>query len=252
MNHTMHNSNIIRRTFIVLIALPLFITACGDDKEQAPQPFTLEWKAGQALTQEQIDQYGIDRCFTSEEISEALFARIYGKSYKTDCTVPRSDLRYLKVLHKNLQGQPIMGEVICNKSITADLLDIFRQLYDACYPIERMVLIDDYDADDERSMLANNSSAFNFRFVAGTTTLSNHSQGLAIDINPLYNPYVKARADGSLYVSPEAGRPYADRSATFNYKIDHSDLCYKLFIAHGFEWGGNWTSLKDYQHFEKP
>ena len=114
-----------------------------------------------------------------------------------------------------------------------------------------MVLIDNYNAQDDPSMEANNSSCFNFRFIAGTTTLSNHSMGMAIDINPLYNPYVKQRTNGTLYVSPGSGRPYADRNRQCDYKIDHNDLCYKLFKQHGFTWGGDWTSLKDYQHFEK-
>ena len=145
----------------------------------------------------------------------------------------------------------MLGELVCNKAVAADFIDIFRTLYDARYPIERMVLIDNYNAQDDPSMEANNSSCFNFRFIAGTTTLSNHSMGMAIDINPLYNPYVKQRTNGTLYVSPESGRPYADRNRQFDYKIDHNDLCYKLFKQHGFTWGGDWTSLKDYQHFEK-
>ncbi len=105
--------------------------------------------------------------------------------------------------------------MVCNRLIADDLLEIFRTLFDARYPIERMVLIDEYDADDERSMQNNNSSAFNFRFIAGTDKLSNHSRGLAVDINPLYNPCVRRRTDGSLFVSPEAARPYADRSREF-------------------------------------
>lgn len=210
-----------------------------------------KWEAGTIVSEKSIEKYGIDRCFVIEKISDAIFARMYNKSYKTNCSVSRSDLRYIKILHRNINGDILLGEIVCNKHIAKDLIVIFRELYNASYPIERMILIDNYDADDERSMSANNSSCFNFRFVAGTTTLSNHSMGKAIDINPLYNPYVKKRADGSYYVSPEQGRPYADRSKNFDYKIDHNDLCYKLFKKHGFTWGGDWISLKDYQHFEK-
>jgi len=81
--------------------------------------------------------------------------------------------------------------------------------------------------------------------------LSNHSKGLAIDINPLYNPYVKTNKNGKIIISPEKGKKYADRKQSFPYKIDKNDLCYKEFIKHGFIWGGAWKSLKDYQHFEK-
>ena len=100
---------------------------------------------------------GIRGCFRG--VDDALFARMYGKSYKADCTVPRSELRYLRVLHRNLAGETLLGELVCNEAICGDLLDIFRVLYDTSYPIERMVLIDEYDAQDGPSMRANNSSA---------------------------------------------------------------------------------------------
>ena len=127
--------------------------------------------------------------FQSEEISDEVFARIEGKSFKKECTTPRKDLRYLRVLHYNKVGEELEGELICHKDIAEDLLDIFRKLHEARYPIERMVLVDEYGADDEASMMDNNSSAFNFRFISGTRSLSRHSRGMAIDINPLYNPY---------------------------------------------------------------
>lgn len=209
------------------------------------------WKAGETVSENEVAKVGIENCFTAEEISDSVFQVMKGKSYKDNCTIPRGDLRYVRVLHKNLSGETMVGELVCNKAITADLLDIFKKLYAANYPIERMVLIDNYNADDDPSMEANNSSAFNFRFIAGTKKLSNHSTGMAIDINPLYNPYVKRRADGSFYVSPEKGRKYANRSKAFDYKLHNGDLCVKLFKEHGFTWGGDWQSLKDYQHFEK-
>lgn len=174
-----------------------------------------------------------------------------GKSYRPGCPVPRSDLRYLRVLHYTLDGTIRTGEMVCHQAVAEDLIRIFRALYDARYPIERMVLIDNYGAQDEPSMLANNSSAFNFRFIGGTRQLSNHSMGCAVDINPLYNPYVKVRRDGSLRVSPKAARPYADRKGKFPYKITADDLCCRLFKQYGFTWGGDWRSLKDYQHFER-
>lgn len=136
------------------------------------------WRAGEKVSEEAVAEYGIDRCFASSEIGDALFARMYGKSYKPDCTVPRSELRYLRVLHRNLAGETLLGELVCNEAISGDLLEIFRMLYDAAYAIERMVLIDEYDAQDGPSMRANNSSAFNFRFIAGTGVLSNHSRGM--------------------------------------------------------------------------
>ena len=188
--------------------------------------------------------------FRQTEITDSLFNRIRGKSFGEGCTTLRSDLRYLQVLHYNTCGEVCRGELICHRAISDDLLAIFEELYRAKYPIERMVLVDEYDADDEVSMQANNTSAFNFRYVSGTRRLSAHSRGLAVDINPLYNPYVRWRS-GKRLVSPQGAGKYADRTLPFPYKIDRNDLCYKLFKKHGFTWGGDWKNSKDYQHFEK-
>lgn len=211
----------------------------------------VQWQAGSVVTEAQIKAYGLEKCFQQQAVSESVFARIKGKSYKAHCPLPLTDLRYVKALHCNAEGKPQLGELLCHKNIATDLVDIFKNLYKAHYRIERMILIDAYGADDERSMSANNTTCFNFRYVAGTQRLSNHSKGCAIDINPLYNPYVKRSKNGVLHVSPAAARPYADRSKKFAYKIDTTDLCYREFIRHGFVWGGAWKRSKDYQHFEK-
>lgn len=193
-----------------------------------------------------------DEAFQIYPITDALFNRMYGLSYKENCTIPRDSLRYLTLLHHNGKGEILRGELVCHESIAADLIDIFKEMYEIGYPIERMELIDNYDADDETSMQANNTSCFNYRVVAGSKKLSKHAQGKAIDVNPFYNPYVKKRANGKgLYVSPQQASAYADRSKEFQYKIDEQDPLYKAFIQHGFIWGGNWKSLKDFQHFEK-
>lgn len=209
------------------------------------------WKAGEQVTAADINTFGVDRCFMADTISDAVFARMWKKSYKANCTVPRSNLRYVKALHYTIDGKMQLGELVCDKDIADDLVEIFRALYEAKYPIERMVLVDDYNADDERSMAANNTSCFNFRLVSGSKKLSKHSLGRAIDINPRYNPYVRKRANGTVTVRPKTGHTYTDRSKKFSYKIDRSDICFKLFKRHGFKWGGDWRSVKDYQHFEK-
>lgn len=208
---------------------------------------TLSWAQAQTQT------------FSIQELSDSIFALMQNKSYAKGCTTPRADLRYLKVLHYDEQGKVQTGELVCNKAIAQDLIDIFRELYRQHYVIARMRLIDEYDADDQKSMTANNTSCFNFRFVSGTKTVSKHGKGMAIDINPLYNPYVKVR-NGKTIVEPLAGKPYATGRDTKKLQskekghrqiIDRNDLCYKLFIQHGFRWGGAWRSSKDYQHFEK-
>lgn len=210
------------------------------------------WKAGTKVTLAEIEKYGVEKCFVATKIDDNILRRIQGKSYKKGCPIPLTDLRYLKVLHYTQDGEILLGEMICHKDISADLIDIFRRLYAARYPIARMVLIDEYGADDEQSMTANNTTCFNYRTVANSRTLSNHSKGRAVDINPLYNPHVKKLRNGTIHTSPVAGKPYADRTRTFDYKIDTQDLCYKAFTQHGFRWGGHWKHSKDYQHFEKP
>ena len=119
----------------------------------------------------------IESSFYIIEISDELFAKMQGKSFKADCTVPRTKLRYLHVLHKTLDGATKEGELVCNVKIADVLLGIFKDLYAANYPIEKIRLIDEYDADDEKSMSDNNSSCFNFRFISHTTTVSKHGAG---------------------------------------------------------------------------
>jgi N-acetylmuramoyl-L-alanine amidase len=191
--------------------------------------------------------------FYTTELSGQLREYITGISYpdtEEELLISYEDLSYVHVLHYDFDGQVQEGELICNKAIAGDLLEIFEELYQAQYPIERIALVDVYGGDDEASMEDNNSSSFNYRVISGTTRISNHACGLAIDINPLYNPYITGSGENTV-ILPETGSSYADRSWDFPYKIDHEDLCYQLFTEHGFTWGGDWSGNKDYQHFEK-
>lgn len=188
--------------------------------------------------------------FFYEPITEDVKERIYGLSYKEDCTVPYEDLNYVGVLYKNFDGETAHGEIICNKQIAEDLVEIFYELYQNEYPIEKIQLIDDFNADDDLSCAENNTSSFNYRVVDGTTKLSKHALGMAIDINPFCNPYV-TYPNGVERISPAGSEPYADRDADLPYMIQKGDLLYNLFIERGFTWGGEWKTLKDYQHFQK-
>lgn len=192
----------------------------------------------------------VDSFFRAQEISDSVFAVMQGKTYPKDCPVRRSDLRYLTCLHTDVKGNTMVGELVVNQKIADKVLSIFRKLYEAHYPIERMRLADNYDGDDERTMTANNTSAFNFRYVSGTHSISKHGYGMAIDINPLYNPYIHTTKTGVKRIEPAAGKPYADRSKTFDYKLEAGDLCHRLFKEAGFRWGGDWRTMKDYQHFD--
>lgn len=206
---------------------------------------------GEILEKEAVEAAGADGFFTSSAISDQVFSRMYGNSYKADCTVPREDLRYLRILHYDFSGNIRVGELVCNKSVSRDMTDIFRKLYEEEYPIEKVVLIDDYGGDDDLSSQDNNTSCFNYRTVAGSGALSLHGLGVAVDINPLYNPYITWNAQGEAVCAPSNGAAYMDRSADFPYKIDENDLCCRLFTQAGFTWGGNWEGHRDYMHFSR-
>lgn len=215
------------RVYIIMCSMMLLLSLCLTLHGQ---------KAGDVIM---VKPQEVQKNFYAQEIPESVFLRMQGKSYPKGCTVQRSDLRYLRVLHINKGGKTQVGEMVCNKAISADLIDIFRQLYDARYPIERMVLIDDYDAKDDESMAANNTSCFCYRMMTGSSKrISKHGLGLAVDINPKDNPYVK-------------GKTVKPRGAKLPPAINRSSLPYRLFTEKGFRWGGAWRTVKDYQHFEK-
>lgn len=193
--------------------------------------------------------------FYYEPLNDEMIDYITGVSYPVEGAdeISVDDLRYIGIRYNDFNGIIQAGEMIANKSIARDLTEIFSELYEAGYQLEKVVLIDNYGGDDTASMSANNTSCFNYRVVEGSTSLSKHAYGLAIDINPFYNPYIVfgAGEDGSDYISPAGSEIYADRTQDFPYKIGPDDLCYRLFKEHGFKWGGDWNSCKDYQHFQK-
>ncbi|MFT3982604.1 MAG: M15 family metallopeptidase [Lachnospiraceae bacterium] len=188
--------------------------------------------------------------FFYEPLSNDIKERITGISYQENSTISYNELRYVQVLYFDFNEKECSGELICNEAIAQDLVEIFYELHQAKYLIEKICLIDEYGGDDEASMEDNNSSCFNYRVISGTTKLSQHALGLAIDINPLYNPYV-TNLGGELNVVPANAAAYADRNTAYIAKITHDDLAYRLFAEHGFTWGGDWKNSKDYQHFQK-
>lgn len=185
--------------------------------------------------------------FSISEITDDIFKRMQGKSYPKGCPLSLDTLRYVTVAYVNFDGEVCQGELVVNAKIAEDVISIFKELFEEEYPIEKISLIDEYDADDDQSMAANNSSAFCYRVISGTDRLSNHSFGLAIDINPLYNPYIKSNGK----VLPEEAEAFADRSLSNPYYISSEDSCVRIFKKYGFTWGGDWKNSKDYQHFER-
>lgn len=209
-----------------------------------------ETQVGDVVEDSVLAQKGMEQFFYKEELTDEVFARMDGVSYPQNAQIGREELCYLRVLHTGFDEKTYIGELVVNQKIADDVLEIMKELYENHYPIEKMHLIDEYGADDEASMSDNNTSAFNYRTIAGTNRLSKHGQGLAVDINPRYNPCVRTK-NGITTVEPQNGSAYVDRNADFSYKITEGDLCLQLFLEHGFTWGGSWNSVKDYQHFEK-
>lgn len=152
----------------------------------------------------------------------------------------------VKVSYINMNGESEMGELVVNEEIAAEVVDIFREIYQCRFPINKMIPIDFYNCNDDKSMEDNNTSCFNYRLVSGSRKLSDHSFGKAIDINPLFNPFVKRKK-----VSPENGKMYTDRNLQQEGMIQKNDCVVNAFKSRGWYWGGNWKHSKDYQHFYK-
>lgn len=171
-----------------------------------------------------------------------------GVSWHRGCPVPISDLRRVGLAYWGFDGVRHHGELIVHKQVAQRVVDVFRALYSMRFPIRRMLAVDHFGGDDDASMAADNTSAFNCRPITGSTSgFSVHSYGKAIDVDTLENPYVKG-----VVVQPVAGAAFTDRAHVRSGMIRHGDRVWRAFTSRGFSWGGDWTSLKDYQHFEFP
>lgn len=171
-----------------------------------------------------------------------------GLSWREGCPVGPDQLRLVRMTVLGFDGRAHRGELIVAADVVRDVVGTFAELYRDRFPIERMVTVEQYDADDDRSMEANNTSAFNCRAITGGTEWSNHSYGRAIDVNPVQNPYISSGGN----VHPPNGAPYVDRTRTDQGLIHADDSTVRAFERRGWDWGGYWDTPIDYQHFEKP
>jgi len=185
--------------------------------------------------------------FTFQELPQNIIELVSDSSWNKKAPVELEDLSYVRVKYWGFDDKTHIGELIVYSLLAEEVTEIFRELYAAKFPIEKIRLIDEYEADDNLSMADNNSSAFCFRNVDGKQgSLSNHSYGVAIDINPIQNPYIRGDK-----VSPAEATEYINRKNVKKGMIIKNDPCYEAFIKRGWTWGGEWKTLKDYQHFEK-
>ena len=161
-----------------------------------------------------------------------------------DPRCPRfEDLAYLQLAHVTFDGGVAEGELVVAASLAPRVVELFRRLYALGFPIRGMRLVDDFGASDDRSMAADNSSAFNFRVIAGTNVLSQHALGRAIDINPVENPWRKPDR-----IAPDEGRAFLDRADVRPGMIVRPGPVVALFDELAWEWGGDWLHAKDDHH----
>ncbi len=178
-------------------------------------------------------------------VGPALQRQMRGTSWHAGQGCPAfADLRLLEVVHRGFDGRDRVGLLVLHRDAAADVRAALERSYASGFAIQRMRLIDRYGGDDDRSMAANNTSAFNCRTVAGTSRLSEHAFGRALDINPVQNPYVSSGGA----VSPAAGRGYLDRSDVRRGMLVAGDATVTAFRDRGWGWGGDWSATKDYQH----
>lgn len=167
-------------------------------------------------------------------------------SWREGCPVLPPDLRLLHLSYRGFDGAVRTGELVVNVDVTTSVLRAFDRLYTARFPIARMERVDVYGGSDAASMDADNTSAFNCRRVAGSTSWSEHAYGRALDINPVENPWVSGSS-----VSPPAGQAYRDRRDVRPGMIVAGNAVVAAFAAEGWGWGGSWSGTKDYQHLSR-
>lgn len=177
-------------------------------------------------------------------IPAALAKRMTGVSWRPGCPVHLRDLRLVTARHWGFDGKVRTGRLVVHRDVARDVGSVLRRLYEARFPIRKMWLVDAYGGSDFRSIEADNTSAFNCRFVEGTRRWSEHSYGRAIDINPIENPYVSGGR-----TSHSASVPYLDRSRSRPGMAAEGAVLVRAFDGVGWGWGGRWSSVKDYQHF---
>jgi len=177
---------------------------------------------------------------------------VKGNSWRKGCPVSLNDLRYLRMTYRDFSGKDRQGEMVVNRTVATEVTRIFRELYEADYPIRKMRLVSDYNGNDWQSIEADNTSAFNCRKATGSKNWSRHSYGKAIDLNSIENPYISR----SGRIAHKASLQYRKRvhrndSAADRAVLLKNDKAVKIFKKYGWKWGGDWSGVKDYQHFSK-
>ena len=178
-------------------------------------------------------------------LSPAVCQSMTGVSWRPGCPVGLDELRLVRARYLGMDGRAHTGRIVVQRDVATEVVAVLRRLYAARFPIRRMVPVDAYGGSDYRSIEADNTSAFNCRYVDGTTRWSEHAYGRAIDLNPIENPYVTSAGT----TSHRASRRYLRRSPYRSGMAVGGGVAVRAFEEAGWGWGGRWSGDRDYQHF---
>jgi hypothetical protein len=182
---------------------------------------------------------------SSSRLAPAVRERMTGVSWRPGCPVALADLRLVRARYVGFDGKAHAGGIVVHRDVARDVVAVLRRLYAARFPIRRMLPVDTYGGSDFRSIEADNTSAFNCRYVDGTRRWSEHAYGRAIDLNPIENPYVTSAGT----TSHAASRPFLRRAPYRAGMAVEGGAVVRAFDAVGWGWGGRWSGARDYQHF---
>ncbi len=222
---------------VALVALLLALPGCGAAPAQDVVPGPVA-----AASSAPVAQIGPFRRTARNaylwQVRPVSTARL-GSSHRAGCPVPAADLRLVEVTYWGFDGRTHRGELVVHEDVAAAVVTVFRALHAARFPLARVQTVDAYGGDDDASMAANNTSAYDCRRTTGGTGWSEHAYGRALDLNPVQNPYVSGTT-----VAPPAGRAYLDRSDVRPGMVVSGDVVVRAFAAVGWEWGGDFRTLK--------
>lgn len=203
-----------------------------------------------SITQQESTTQNMAALGTKEPIPRSIKDMMAGLSMPQGANIKYEDLSYLTIPYYDLDGSVQQGHMIIKKELADEVLLIFQELYEMKYPIAKMQLIDTYESGNanelnEKSIRDNNTVGF--RQTAQGEASSNHQIGQAIDLNPLFNPAENSNVEEKYKNRSQTGWTSKEKKAF----IGNDTAVYKTFEKYGWKWGGDWSSNKDYGHFEK-
>jgi peptidoglycan L-alanyl-D-glutamate endopeptidase CwlK len=221
--------------FVLILFLSIVIIGCDSERTKP--------KDIKSISQDTI----IDSNFSWTELQHKFDThyRINRDSVDVSFQNQWQNQTLIHVDYYSFDGKIHKGQLICHRSVQTELKAVFKDLLNLKFPIQSVIPISEFDFDDQKSMRANNTTCFDFRVKVMGNGWSKHAQGMALDLNPMQNPYIH----------PQKTEPFPNQSEMTTGRIRKDDEIGKkvidIFQKQGWKWGGNWRSSKDYMHFEK-